>query len=115
MKRIKATELSILATAFAVALLLVIPPQLVHADPLPSGSYLQTCQQPQMNGGTLGAVCPDGVLGIQRNSSLADADYCNSTGHDIANVNGFLRCIYYSDPNGWGYVSRSKDQTKATT
>jgi hypothetical protein len=65
-----------------------------------------------MNGSTLTAVCPDVVLGDQDTSSLRDSDYCNSTGHDIANVNGFLRCVYYWDPNGIGVISRSKDEQK---
>jgi hypothetical protein len=112
MKRMNVTKLSILLAAFALATLLVSGPQLAHADPLPPGSYLQNCQQPRMDGSTLSAVCLDGVLGIQRATTLPDADYCNSQGHDIADVNGFLRCIYYSDPGGWGFVSRLKDQTK---
>src|SRR5215470_19617014 len=72
---------------------------------------MQSCQQPEMHGNTLTAVCAD-FFGNQAGASLADADYCNSGGHDIANVNGALRCIFYWDPNGVGIVSRSKDQQK---
>lgn len=82
------------------------------AAELPPGTYMQTCTQPAMQGNTLTAVCPDVILGNQRSTSLRDADDCNSTGHDIANVNGSLRCIYAWDPNGFGIISRPKDEQK---
>jgi hypothetical protein len=78
---------------------------------LPPGTYMQSCTGPEMHGSTLAALCTS-FFGTQWPASLADADNCNSTGHDIANVNGYLRCIYLWDPNGIGIISRSKDQQK---
>ncbi len=98
------------AFAFGLALVTLCPR--AQADPLPPGTYLQSCQQPQMHGSTLTAVCPNDILGGQVSSTLNDADYCNSSGHDIANVDGWLRCIYLWDPNGIGVISRMKDQQK---
>jgi hypothetical protein len=99
-------------TLVALAIFLTPATPLLHAADLASGTYLQTCTQPAMQGSTLTAVCPDSILGVNQGSALPDADYCNSTGHDIANVNGNLRCIYYWDPNGVGIISRSKDEQR---
>jgi hypothetical protein len=95
--------------SLVIALLSSCPP--ARAASLPAGTYMQSCQQPEMHGNTLTAVCAD-FFGNQAGARLADADDCNSSGHDIANVNGALRCIFYWDPNGVGIVSRSKDQQK---
>ena len=107
----------LLVTGFPVSMVLALaiclfPASSAHAADLPPGTYMQNCTGPHMQGSTLVAVCLDGVLGVQRNTSLPDADYCNSTGHDIADVNGFLRCIYEWDPNGIGIISRPKDEQK---
>lgn len=85
-------------------------PQPKGAD-LPPGTYLQSCQAPQMQGDTLTATCTN-YFGAPQLTSMVNADYCNSTGHDIANVNGALHCIYLWDPNGRGIVSRSKDEIR---
>lgn len=81
------------------------------AADLPPGTYLQSCQAAEMHGNTLTATC-NNFFGAAQLTSLVDADNCNSTGHDIANVNGALHCIYLWDPNGKGIVSKSKDEIK---
>jgi len=96
---------------FALLTLLFCGRLPARAADLPPGSYMQSCQQPEMHGNTLTAVCTD-FFGNQATARLANADFCNSSGHDIANVNGELRCIYFWDPNGIGIISRSKDEQK---
>jgi hypothetical protein len=96
---------------FALVIFSIVACPGVRAADLPTGTYMESCQGPQMHGSTLTAQCTN-FFGAQQLASLNDADNCNSTGHDIANVNGFLRCIFLWDPNGIGIISRSKDEQK---
>jgi hypothetical protein len=54
----------------------------------PNGSYVQTCQNVNMNGNTLQASCQK-KNGKLKNTSLSNVNQCNG---DIANDNGKLRC-----------------------
>ncbi|MGC2694309.1 MAG: CVNH domain-containing protein [Candidatus Angelobacter sp.] len=54
----------------------------------PNGSYVQTCQNIQMNGDRLQASCQK-KNGKWKNTSLSNANRCNG---DIQNDNGKLRC-----------------------
>jgi CVNH domain len=54
----------------------------------PNGSYVQTCQNVNMNGNTLQASCQK-KNGKLKNTSLNNVNQCNG---DIANDNGKLRC-----------------------
>jgi hypothetical protein len=100
-----------LIALFALVIFSIAACPACRAADLPPGTYIQSCQGPEMHGSTLTALCTS-FFGTQWPASLADADNCNSTGHDIANVNGYLRCIYLWDPNGLGMISRSKDEEK---
>jgi hypothetical protein len=111
MKNLSLREVSVSIALFALAIFLFPACEVAQAAELPPGSYLQSCQGAQMRGSTLTASCTN-YFGAPQLASLPDADYCNSTGHDIANVNGFLRCIFHWDPNGIGVISRSKDEIK---
>jgi hypothetical protein len=69
-----------------------------HAQPLPSGSYQQTCDSISVNNTTLRARCQasDGDWSF---SQLSDADECDG---DISNDDGNLSCVRERDRDGRG-------------
>ena len=63
-------------------------PQPPRPDPIPSGSYQQSCRGANMNGNMLSAQCT-GPTGAPIYSTI-DTNGCR--GRDIANDQGYLRC-----------------------
>lgn len=81
--------LAIMAVAFLAALTSVVPHS--EADPLPNGSYLQSCRGSRTQGDVLFAQCQTShLLGSQwKDTSLAAVSGCVG---DIFNVEGRLQC-----------------------
>ncbi len=102
-----------LLTLSMFALLAWLP---ARAASPPSGSYRNSCQVIKMDGTTLNARCKN-YFGNLQNTSLAEADKCYAEKQvfaapkqDIANVNGFLRCVFLNDPNNLGIISMTKHE-----
>ena len=72
---------------------------------LPPGSYLESCKNAQMKGGTLHAVCRS-IDGSERPVSLKDANRCSE---GVVNLNGVLTCAINDVIPPGSYMATCKD------
>jgi hypothetical protein len=82
--------MKIVSGALTVLLAGITLSPLAQAQGVPPGSYLQTCRDVGMRGGTLYAVCRT-VDGRGRQTELRRVRRCVG---DIGNNNGMLQCSY---------------------
>lgn len=77
-----------------------------HAAPgMPSGSYTETCNNAQMKGNTLHAVCRSND-GREMPTTLRDADRCSQ---GVVNLNGVLTCAVSDVLPPGSYLATCKD------
>lgn len=72
----------------------VIATNTVSAQPIPPGSYQQTCHSIQLNGTTLRAICDGGLPYVE--TVLRYANFCNAP---IENIQGNLVCPSMAVPS----------------
>jgi hypothetical protein len=75
------------------------------APALPAGSYTDSCENVQMKGTTLHAVCKN-QDGREMPTSLKDANRCTD---GVANVNGILNCAVSGVLPPGSYIATCKD------
>ncbi len=91
--------MKILSGALALLLAGIVWSPTAQAQGVPPGSYLQTCRDIGMRGGTLYAVCRT-VDGRGLRTELRRVRRCVG---DIGNNNGMLQCSYgQAPPPGYG-------------
>ena len=78
----------VLGAFAALALSAVAAAPAAQAQPLPEGSYLQSCRDVRVEGGALSGVCRT-MNGAWMRTALGDVRQCSG---DIGNINGQLTC-----------------------
>jgi hypothetical protein len=78
----------VLGAFAAVALSAIIAAPGAQAQPLPQGSYLQSCRDVRIEGGALSGMCRT-MNGAWMRTALGDVRLCSG---DIGNINGQLTC-----------------------